>query len=379
MYYLKVNYIINYKNKKEITNYELYENNNFLKSYEKENVQEINKLLKKYNIKAKKDGFNYIIDDQKFISKNFIKKESIINTLKLMKLKKPIIISSIALASILSISTLKTNKNNTPINNVVASSDEDFFEEKLDNNINTIEKNISIDKSNNIDFSYNDVNDNISTFTFNKDDISNLDYATKFLDTYNNCINENCSNYGLDSNLISASIATENKFLERNNSGYGGHGIMQIEHIWDGKELTAYNFQTQSYETIIVDLNKANYDDEYCIKVGCMILNQYYNYFYKKYGDKMDDKECLMISLFAYNKGIGNTDKAITNSYDSNCDRYMFDNACDYLKQLNCGNDNYLEDVLSGIPDKTIINTKTYDNINHKIQIDNLSINNMTL
>lgn len=377
-YYLKVNYKIK-DGRKAITTYDLYNNDKLIKSFDKDASKTITSMAKSKNIEYIKKGNTYTIDNTDFINSFYrlpIKRKKF----RPKKLKKKIVITALTVTTILYALYGKNNSKD------VLASDNDFNIETTDNNdiyldneeINIIdidnsiyedEDFIKIDTLNEDYKSINDQNINIDTtaytYVFNYQDRSNENYVSDIKNKYGEYI-DNCSEeYGIDSNFIISIICQENKNNEKNYSNIGGHGLMQVESIWDGESITAYNFKTNSFETITIDTLRATDDDEYGIKVGCMIFNNYYNYINKNYD--LSDEECLIATLFAYNKGIGTITKNLNNG--------NFNDFLEGVKNSNGGDNEYIEHVLSHLHDNTELNMKTNDNTIHNIIIDNLSVN----
>ena len=193
-------------------------------------------------------------------------------------------------------------------------------------------------------------------------------YNSISLDEYDDIIKEYSNIYGLDDNLVKAIICQENPYNEKNYSDIGGHGLMQIESVWQDEMVSAFNHEENQYENIFVDTMEVTDNDEYGIKVGCMILNNYYNDIKKNYNiDKkfLSESDCIVASVFAYNKGINEVKKWLDNS--SSFEEFMFN-----MKNYSSDGDNeYIEHVFSYLPDGYIIKM-TDKNGN----IDNVCVDN---
>lgn len=366
-YFLKVNFILGYDNRKEILSYELYNNDELINIYTDENAREISRLIKDSNIKAKQEGFNYIIDDQKFIKKNFFKKPK--RTIKKFSLKKAIIISSLAAGSILTLVALKKHKDNSnkePIKIEQVTTEE--TNEIEDNNQDINEDDAKIEDVENVEFYFDSNNIDKSTYNLSYESRSNEDDINYVKENYYSSINANSNAYGNDPDLIAAIIAQENYNNSKNYSDVGGHGVMQIESIWNGYDITAYNFNINDYETVTIDTTRATDDIDYCIKVGCMIYNYQYNYIVDKYTN-FSDEECFIASLYSYNKGLTIVDECLSRSYDFNDFLYQ-------IKNTPYGDNEYSNHVLSYIPDETILHFKTINQGEKEITINNTLIDN---
>lgn len=78
--------------------------------------------------------------------------------------------------------------------------------------------------------------------------------------------------YGIDPQLLMAIMCQESGGIHQEFS-QNGHAIggMQIEDFWDNRNISAYNFETQSTETVTVHLKDLSQFD-YNVKIACMIL-----------------------------------------------------------------------------------------------------------
>lgn len=137
---------------------------------------------------------------------------------------------------------------------------------------------------NNVDMiSDNQDEESINTFYFDYEDRSYNEKAMFTREMYQDLIKKYSDMYGISSNLMLA-IATQESGKHSNViSNGGGLGLYQIQVLgdwnWLGKDLTAYNFNLGSEETIVVGENFNGLIDynligdlEYNIKVACMIM-----------------------------------------------------------------------------------------------------------
>lgn len=171
--------------------------------------------------------------------------------------------------------------------------------------------------------------------------------------------------YGLDTNLVLAVLTQENKNEVKNDSLTGGHGLAQIESIWQGETIEAYNFVKKEYEVSDpIDVFRCDEDPNYCIKIACMILNNYYNEIHNKYSNKFTPNEEIQATLMAYNKGIGTAEEQIARSKN-------FEEFCKNMIGTPGGDDEYLHHVLSFVYNDEVIKMKTDDNNEYTIQIIN--------
>ena len=166
---------------------------------------------------------------------------------------------------------------------------------------------------------------------------------------YEDVIDKYADMYGLDGKLMLA-LATQ----ERGEHGTvmdagGATGLMQIQNsVWRNASLTAYNFDTNSWEKIVVDESKLS-DLNYNVKVGCMIFQNYLNH-----------NDCNVLqTIQSYNMGVNAVGRVV--------DQYAKDNNISagsvrkhqddlgwtsYLDSIPFGDRNYLTNVLSYCGDK---------------------------
>lgn len=345
-----------------------------------ENMINLNDVTKVMLVNKEK----YITDEEFIknyvrIPSNYVSHENKFG--KIVAIAAPI--TALFIASLIGIKNDVDAKNDAAI---VAEADEEVEDKKTE-----ITK---LEETPNVDFVYEEVDyEDKDIFKFAKDDISNLDYAKRFLNLESDdnklpfdqasdlernklakYIFESSSEYGIDARLIGAIMATENKFGSHNYSNVGGHGWGQLE---SGTECDVmypmpYN-NSGEHESISVDTVRAENDDEYSIKMIAAMFNSQYNYYYDTYN--LSDRDNFIVTLFSYNKGIGTAEKAIKASYDSN-NNFNINTYIDNMKGIPGGNPEYLNDVLSGIEDGSVLSMRTHDGKVHKIVIDNLSIDN---
>ncbi len=150
--------------------------------------------------------------------------------------------------------------------------------------------------------------------------------------------------YGLDPELVLA-LATQERGVHSSQMDSGGAtGLMQIQNgIWLDNEITAYNFNTDSYETVKVTKSKIENVDSN-IKIGCMILQ-----------DMIHDKDYnILAGVLSYNMGGTNVNKIIKKHSEtsglSREDILSNQNNCDWLKHrgiITVGDKDYVQHVLS--------------------------------
>lgn len=336
--------------------FELYLNGKLIKRTNNTETKRIMNNLKPNNIKLKKE-YDYTITDQKFIN-NFVSKP--INRKGLTGVGAISAVGLVLLTGIYSSKpkeeefeqTILPLKQSNEIKASVSETEELVYEEEIEQNPIDVEPITStepiteetpiLEESNDVNY-YDMGNDNIVSFS--AEDKSD-DFYEAITSTYGDSINKYASMYGIDPNLIVAIISQENPTYEKNNSSSGAYGLMQVEDVWNNKELTCYNKEQQCYETIIVDTSKANSDADYSIKVGCMIFASTAEAINKR--TNLTDAEAFQATLIAYNKGITVTTKVLNNTYS-------FDEFIDAITSTKGGDNNYTENVLSHLPDETVL------------------------
>ena len=336
--------------------FELYLNGKLIKRTNNTETKRIMNNLKPNNIKLKKE-YDYTITDQKFIN-NFVSKP--INRKGLTGVGA---ISAVGLVLLTGIyaskpkeeefeQTILPLEQSNEIKASVSETEELVYEEEIEQNPIDVEPITStepitnetpiLEESNDVNY-YDMGNDNIVNFS--AEDKSD-DFYDEITSKYGDSINKYASMYGIDSNLIVAIISQENPTYKKNNSSSGAYGLMQVENIWNNKELTCYNKEQNCYETIIVDTSKVNSDADYSIKVGCMIFASTAEAINKR--TNLTDAEAFQATLIAYNKGITVTTKVLNNTYS-------FDEFINTITSTKGGDNNYTENVLSHLPDETVL------------------------
>ena len=161
---------------------------------------------------------------------------------------------------------------------------------------------------------------------------------------YGDIINKYATTYGLDPELVLA-LATQERGIHSNKKDPGGAtGLMQIQNsVWVGHDLTAYNFNTESYETIKITKEKIE-DCETNIKIGCMILQ-----------DMIRAKDYNIVAgLLSYNMGGYSVDKILARYQNvsgiSRAQVLNNQNDCGWLEYrdiITIGDRDYVQHVLS--------------------------------
>ena len=382
-YFLEAKYIIE-DGKKKYGKFHLSSNiNSDIETYSKEESKIIRKSAKDNGlIKDNKYKNEIYIDNQDFVEsvkKAFHKKNK--KNIKRISIK-PIIITASLLATIGGF-YIHSNKNNTNANTVSIENEiinEEYDIEELketENNKEITEENTNImldeptldNLSSTMVFEEEPKYDDI--FKFNYEDRSKSKNVDTMLTNYENCIEKWGSTYGVDLNLFRDIGCQENPNDEKNYNNIAGHGIFQVENIWDGAEVYAYNFKTGMTESSgPIDVIRCTDDYDYCTKISAMIISSYYNTIHNNYHEKLSPAEEIGATIFAYNKGITAIMNALNNT--NNYEEFI-----EYVKHNSIGGDNeYIEHVLSYSTDETIVTMKLNDGTENNILIDNTNIEN---
>lgn len=161
--------------------------------------------------------------------------------------------------------------------------------------------------------------------------------------------------YGIDKNLLKAIMCQESGGVHINGTVNGhAYGGMQIENIIFGHTIHAYNFDKEKEEDLTISKSQIT-DVGYNIKVAAMLLQyhlKHYNYDIEK-------------ALQAYNFGEGNMRKLGSNWKASR-------------KTLGVGDPEYIEHVLSFLPNKTILTFKEETGKEKKVITSNSKVKDKT-
>ena len=352
----------------------------------------VNRILNSFeNVKFQKTGFNeFTITDRKVIN-TLISKVPNLNKSKQNCLKKVII--SASLLSMLTGVALKKNKVNAVSSEKTKEDSNNITFEKLSQDIpineNTFEKDeltedipIAIKETNEdltltqdaviantdnviIDEEYL-YEDDKPVYSFDYEDRSNSEKSNYAKENYTDLVNKYATTYGLDSKLVMAILTQENAYNEINNSNIGANGVMQIESIWNGYEISAYNYETGNVDKERID-SSSLVNPEYAIKIGCMILNNQYMTLYNKYylNGNITKDEVIIATVISYNKGI----TAICNLINNYGKDFT-----SHISETLGGDNDYLKHVFSYLEDMSIIKIQNQNDTPSEVVIDNLTL-----
>lgn len=207
--------------------------------------------------------------------------------------------------------------------------------------------------------------EDIPVYEFNYEDRSNSEKSNFAKENYNDIVNKYSTMYGLDSKLVLAMLTQENAYNEVNYSNVGANGVMQIESIWYGQNICAYNYESNSYETVTIEKDKLT-NPEYSIKIGCMILNNYYTSLYNNYVTTgvISKSDSILATIIAYNKGI----TAICNLIKTYGSDFT-----SHISETRGGDNDYINHVSSYMEDMSLVELQNKDDSTSQLVFDNLS------
>ena len=349
--------------------------------YQIKNKQRINKYISELNEyeKEKKDDIRK--ETNKFKTKKQVKtvkrKNRFVNGKKVVvTLSTIMILAGFGLGA----KTIINNHNNEVLDNNPVLTQEYVIENQEDTIVSDENVGISINEiAKNAVKSAKDVVDNnydyqlcISTDDWINDENFNQKY-NDCKENYYDSISQIASTYGIDPEVALALACHERGYHSGEVDSGGGLGLFQIQieggWNWDGKDVTAYNFDTNSYETYTI--HKENIRDlDNNIKVAMMIF-----------------QNCLTandynvaLAVQQYNYGISYMNTIVRQTCnDYGFDRSHFDNPnnlewLNYREMISGGDSHYLENVFKFIPNKDILKFKTPDGETKSIQFINNNV-----
>jgi len=350
------------------------------------NVNEANiTLLKRGAVQIGNDVVKYLqnkkrreLEEQKSKTNNNEKKP-----LKVKRKNKygclPVVVSGLALLSLISVLILKQPSKDNSFNPSNPSSYSQSFENDFNDLIEEkYEEVLNLNNENNFNDSIEEKYEEVLNLNNEKsynifiqfEDRSQTEKAKITKAYYQETIEKYAKMYGLDSRIILA-IATQERGIHSDKMDAGGAtGLMQIQNeVWVGENLTAYNYEKNEYETVYV--TKEDLSDVFKnIKYGCMIFQNCLRY--------MNNN--TLAAIQCYNMGYGNMMK-IFNSYSLESGKTkeqilndFYD--CGWLNHRNiisAGDQKYLEHVLSWIGAE--INVNRLDDNGNTIEINIINEN----
>ena len=187
---------------------------------------------------------------------------------------------------------------------------------------------------------------NIDSYDLCYDDRTGNQELENVKNNYYNLIDTISNEFGIDPQIMCAIAAQESGGVHNINRGGPAMGLMQIElSVWDGNSITAFNYKTNSMETLDITSTKLK-DVEFNIRAACMIFQDCL---------KKSDYN-LEVAIQMYNYGSGNINSAIKMCYGNDYTlKQLLNNYDDgwleYRDNIQAGDKNYLEHVVSYIQD----------------------------
>lgn len=208
--------------------------------------------------------------------------------------------------------------------------------------------------------------DDMPVYSFDYEDRSNSEKSNYARENYGDLVSKYATTYGLDSKLVMAILTQENAYNEINNSNIGANGVMQIESIWNGYDISTYNYETGNVDKERID-SASLANPEYAIKIGCMILNNQYATLYNKYylNGNITKDEVIIATVISYNKGI----TAICNLINNYGKDFT-----SHISETLGGDNDYLKHVFSYLEDMSIIKIQNQNDTPSEVVIDNLTL-----
>lgn len=208
--------------------------------------------------------------------------------------------------------------------------------------------------------------DDMPVYSFDYEDRSNSEKSNYARENYGDLVSKYATTYGLDSKLVMAILTQENAYNEINYSNIGANGVMQIESIWNGYDISAYNYETGNVDKERIDSSSLA-NPEYAIKIGCMILNNQYATLYNKYylNGTITKDEVIIATVISYNKGI----TAICNLINNYGKDFT-----SHISETLGGDNDYLKHVFSYLEDMSIIKIQNQNDTPSEVVIDNLTL-----
>lgn len=196
------------------------------------------------------------------------------------------------------------------------------------------------------------------------------DKANTTRSNYQSIITSYANTYGIDPQIMLA-IATQERGIHSNQMDEGGGiGLMQVQYsVWVNQDITAYNFDTQNYETLHIDENNIG-DLDTNIKIACMIYQ----------GNLISMNYNIPASLQAYNWGFKQA-KDIISNYGTEVNqtfKELINNYEDtsWLNRFETNGNIYSNLVLSYLDTSKDITNLKYNKDTNEVSSINYHINN---
>ena len=191
-------------------------------------------------------------------------------------------------------------------------------------------------------------------FSLNADDWTNTDKYFVANAYYRDAITKTALTYGIDPQLALAIGIHERGLHSEYVDAGGAIGLFQIQveggWNWENKQITAYNFDTNSYETVTITKDSVS-DVFQNIKVGCMMIQDIL----------VRNNYNVLKSVTEYNYGSENLRYVLercSNDTGYRTDELNSMNNQEWLNYRNVihgGDPNYLENVFKYIPNGSVL------------------------
>lgn len=200
------------------------------------------------------------------------------------------------------------------------------------------------------------------------EDLSDTPKAINTRENYGETIEKYSNMYGLDTGLMIGIATQESGFHDPNKNATGATGLMQIQNgVWVGNEISAYNFETCTYDKFIVTEDMLS-DLDRNIQIGCMYFQNCLSY--------VDYN--IPLAIQNYNYGITNM-KTVIDYYAEECGKTREDiitdpydvGWMDYRDIIEVGDTYYLNNVFSWMGKENSVSVMKPNNTSIKLDISN--------
>ena len=193
-------------------------------------------------------------------------------------------------------------------------------------------------------------NNNDNMFSVEYEDRTGTDKYLNSKSNYYSAIERISKKYGIDPRIM-LGIGTQEAVNHTDRSNPAAVGKFQLEKsVWNGAEIKAFNYETNSIETVNVTNEKLE-DLEFNIKVACMYFQNCLDY----------SKGNIEVAIQMYNYGYGNVERAFRLYYNNpsltltKALSFYDENWLTARGKIGQGDSKYLEHVLSYIEDTSNI------------------------
>ena len=259
----------------------------------------------------------------------------------------------------------EVSENNTSTENNSTTEEEEIKKQEVSNNETeqddivetTNDKLDAIEENENEEIKINQITTELNYYEEHPGDSRALENAKD----YDEIFLKYEKRYGVDINLLRAVAAQESSGRHNVTNGYAV-GIMGIENTRANDNITVYNFETNEYEKIIVDYDKATKDADYNVMVRVAELQE--TIYSVINSNLIPNNEVLAYSLQIDNMGATRMQNILKSGV-----HWM-----EGRKLETRGDPEYYENVLSRLDNGTVINIKLPDGTFFSTVITNLAL-----